>query len=184
MKTKLILLLAIPFLFFQFTPIETDDPLPASKILKTAKKQARKEGKNVFIMWHASWCGWCHRMDKQMNDPEVKEFFDANYVIIHLVAKESKDNKHLENPGSDEMLAKYKGDKSGIPFWVILDKKGDLLADSFMRTVGEDMEPKLTNSGCPGHRNEVDHFIKVLKETSEMKDEDLAKIDKLFFITK
>lgn len=182
MKTKLILLLALPFLFFQFTPIEPGDPMPAKEILETAKKQALEEGKNVFIMWHASWCGWCHRMDKQMNDPEVKEFFDANYVIIHLVVKESKDNKHLENPGADEMLAKYKGDRAGIPFWVILDEKGDLLADSFLRTVGDDMEQKLKNTGCPANRDEVDHFIKVLKETSEMKNEDLGKIDKLFFI--
>lgn len=182
MKTKLILLLAIPFLFFQFTPIEPSDPMPAKEILEKAKKQAREEGKNVFIMWHASWCGWCHRMDKQMNDPEVKEFFDANYVIIHLVVKESKDNKHLENPGADEMLAKYKGDRAGIPFWVILDEKGALLADSFMRTAGDGAEQKLTNTGCPANRDEVDHFIKVLKETSEMKDEDLEKVDELFFI--
>lgn len=182
MKTKLILLLALPFLFFQFTPIEPSDPMPAKEILETAKKQAQEEGKNVFIMWHASWCGWCHRMDKQMNDPEVKEFFDANYVIMHLVVKESKDNKHLENPGADEMLTKYKGDRAGIPFWVILDEKGNLLADSFLRTIGDDMEQKLKNTGCPANRDEVDHFIKVLKETSDMKDEDLEKIDKLFLI--
>ncbi len=182
MKTKLILLLAASFLFLQFTPIESDDPLAAKEILKTAKNQARKEGKDVFIMWHASWCGWCHRMDKQMNDPEVKEFFDANYVIIHLVVKESKGNKHLENPGADEMLAKYLGDKAGIPFWVILDKKGELLVDSFLRTAGDGAEQKLTNTGCPANRDEVDHFIKALKKTSEMKDEDLEKIDKLFFI--
>ena len=77
---------------------------------------------------------------------------------------------------------KYKGDRAGIPFWVILDKKGVLLADSFMRTAGDGVEQKLTNTGCPANRDEVDHFIKVLKETSEMKDEDLVKIDKLFFI--
>jgi len=184
MKIKLFLLFALPFLFLQFTPTKADEPLSAKKILNTAKKQARQEGKNVFVLWHASWCGWCHRMDKQMNDPKVKEFFDKNYVTIHLVVKESKDNKHLENPGADEMLAKFKGDKSGIPFWVILDKKGDLLADSFIRSGGDGEEQKLTNTGCPANRDEVDQFLKVLKETSEMKDVDLEKISELFFIKK
>src|SRR5690242_9207413 len=94
-------------------------PASADEILKEACQQAAKEKKNVFIMFHASWCVWCHRMDSSMNDPTCKKFFDDNYVIRHLVVDESKDKKNLENPGANEMRNKYGGDNQGIPYWLI-----------------------------------------------------------------
>lgn len=174
MKSKITLLLVLPFLLNFCAPQE--GPLPAADVLAMAKKQAKKEGKNVFIMWHASWCGWCHRMDSLMNAPDVKEYFDSNYVIEHLVVKESKDKKDLENPGAEELLSSYLGDKSGIPFWVILDKKGNLLADSFMRADSVGMDQPGTNTGCPAQQEEVDYFIKVLNETAAIPEEGLEKI--------
>ena len=169
MKSKLSLLVGLILLLsFCSSPEQTEGPLPADEILQTAMKQARKHKKNIFIMWHASWCGWCHRMDTLMNDPEVKEYFDDSFIIAHLVVKEREELKNLENPGALEMLTKYKGDKSGIPFWVILDKKGGLLMDSFM-------EPG-KNTGCPAMQEEVDYWIKVLKETSKIPDDGLEKI--------
>jgi len=90
-------------------------PASASDVLKEAYQQAAKEKKNVFVMFHASWCGWCHKMDKSMNDPACKKFFDDNYIIRHLVVDEAKDKKNLENPGAAEMKIKYNGDGQGIP---------------------------------------------------------------------
>jgi thioredoxin-related protein len=40
----------------------------ASDILDKAYVKAKEENKNVFVIFHASWCGWCKRMDKNMND--------------------------------------------------------------------------------------------------------------------
>ncbi len=40
--------------------------------LKESMQQAAAENKNVFIIFHASWCGWCHKMDTSMNDQSVK----------------------------------------------------------------------------------------------------------------
>src|SRR5690606_25443283 len=93
-----------------------------------------------FLMFHASWCGWCHRMDDAMNDSTCKNFFTDNYVICHLVVKEMGDKKKLENPGAEELLAKYHGDKAGIPFWLIFDKNGNLLADSQERPEGAGLD--------------------------------------------
>ena len=75
-------------------------PASATDVLKEAYQQAAKENKNVFVIFHASWCGWCHKMDKSMNDPICKKFFDDNYIIRHLVVDEAKDKKNLENPGA------------------------------------------------------------------------------------
>jgi len=154
-------------------------PASASDILKEAYQLAAKENKNVFVMFHASWCGWCHKMDKSMNDPACKKFFDDNYIIRHLVVDEAKDKKNLENPGAAEMKIKYNGDGQGIPFWLLFDKQGNLLSDSKIRKEGDGPE-KGDNAGCPANENEVNFFIDVLKKTSSINKEQSDIIRKRF----
>jgi len=180
MKSRFYLLLALIFVV-QFSYAQNaEEPKSTKEILDSSLTIAKEEGKNVFIMWHASWCGWCKLMDKKMADESVKDYFNDNYVIAHLVVKESKDNKHLENPGSDKLLAKYKGDKAGIPFWIVLDENGDLLADSYMRSEGVGMDKPGQNTGCPAQPEEVAHWISVLKQTSDISEQGLIKIAGLF----
>jgi thioredoxin-related protein len=147
-------------------------PPSAETVLKEASQVAAKENKNVFIIFHASWCGWCHRMDTLMNNRDCKKFFDDNYVVRHLVVLESNGKEDLENPGALDLLRKYKAEKQGIPFWLIYDPKGNLLADSQSKP-GE-------NTGCPATREEVDYFLKVLQKTSPLKKDQLAVIEKNF----
>ncbi|AJR04262.1 thioredoxin family protein [Siansivirga zeaxanthinifaciens] len=161
---------------FAFLAIASYYPLNAQEsaetILKNASEVAKKEDKNIFVMFHASWCGWCKKMDKGMNDDACKAFFDANYVITHLTVKESPNNKHLENPGAEDLLIKYKGEKSGIPFWLIFNVEGELLADSF--------DDKGQNLGCPASKEEVEAFIKKLKNTSSLNERALSIIAEVF----
>lgn len=178
---RFICFIAAGFFYFSAmaqTPAATP-PASADEIMKEAFRAAAKENKNVFVMFHASWCGWCHRMDKSMNDPACQQFFTDNYVIRHLVVDESKDKKNLENPGADEMRNKYHGQGQGIPFWLIFDKDGNLLADSKMRETGDGPE-KGQNSGCPAAENEVNYFISVLQKTATLSKEQSAIIYKRF----
>jgi len=144
----------------------------ADAVLQEACATAAKEKKNVFIIFHASWCGWCHRMDTLMNNAGCKKYFDDHYVIRHLTVHESDKYKHLENPGAVEMKKKYNGDNQGIPYWLIFDAQGKLLADS-QRAPGE-------NTGCPATKEEVAYFLEVLRKTSPLKDDALAVIEKNF----
>src|SRR5688572_28318191 len=89
--------------------------LSAADIMKEACEKAAKENKKVFVMFHASWCGWCHRMDASMNDEDVKKYFDDNFIIRHLVVDEAPTKKDLETPGANEIRTKYHGDGQGIP---------------------------------------------------------------------
>ncbi len=156
-----------------------EKPLSADAILKEAYAVAKKENKNVLVMFHASWCGWCHKMDKSIEDESCKKYFDDNYVIRHLVVLEFKNKKHLENPGAEELRIKYNGDNQGIPFWLIFDKNGKLLSDSKMRNENDGPEAG-QNSGCPANEKEVEFFISVLKKTSSLNDEQLDIIRKRF----
>src|SRR5258705_8035238 len=123
MRLRFILITILSLLIFATTHAQRG-PLSADEIMQEAMQQAAKEKKNVLIIFHASWCGWCHKMDSSINDKTCKNFFDNNYVVRHLVVDESKDKKNLENPGADELRTKYHGDGQGIPFWLVFDKDG------------------------------------------------------------
>jgi thioredoxin-related protein len=144
----------------------------AAVVLKEARAKAAKENKNVMVIFHASWCGWCHKMDTSLNDASVKTFFDKNYVITHLTVSESDNKKNLENPGAEILFDSLAGKNSGIPFWFIMNKDGKILADS-------QTEPG-NNVGCPATAEEVAHFIKVLKRTSSITAEQIAAVEKRF----
>jgi thiol-disulfide isomerase/thioredoxin len=160
--------------------LHAQQPLAAHDILQQAMTQAATEKKNVLIIFHASWCGWCHKMDSSINDKSCKKFFDENFVIRHLVVDESRDKKNLENPGAYELRTKYHGDNQGIPYWLIFDKDGNLLADSQARPDGAGLDSKGDNVGCPASEKEVDYFIQVLKKTSHLTSEEQAAIEKRF----
>lgn len=148
----------------------------AKEILSKAFEQATKENKNVFIMFHASWCGWCHKMDDSMNDSAIKAYFDNNYVITHLVVQEQGDKVSLNNAGAEDILKKYHGDKQGIPFWLIFDGKGNLLADCLMRPAGASLADGGENTGCPSAGKEIVHFIAALQKSSSLNEKQLQEI--------
>lgn len=133
----------------------------AETILSTAYSQASKENKNVFVIFHASWCGWCKKLDASMNDANTKKYFNDNYVTVHLTVQENDENKKLENPGAAEYLTKFKGEKAGLPFFVILNQKRDVLDNSFSEE---------ENIGCPATENEVAVFITKLRKTSKINE--------------
>jgi len=160
-------------------------PLSADEVMKNALRAAAIENKKVFIIFHASWCGWCRKMDSSMNDRSCKQFFEDNYVIRHLDVDEfSDDKKALQNPGANELRSRYYGDSVGIPFWLIFDKEGNLLADSKLRSVGSGLEAKGDNVGCPAEETEIRYFIKVLRETSRISPQQEDMIVKRFRLNK
>ena len=115
-----------------------------------------------------------------MNDESCKKFFDDNFVVRHLVVDEYNEKKKLENPGADELRAKYHGNGQGIPFWLIFDKDGNLLADSQMKPEGAGPDSKGNNVGCPAQEKEVAYFIQVLKKAAHMTAAEEAAIENRF----
>ncbi len=158
----------------------TYPPKTADQVLQEACNTARQQKKKVFLIFHASWCGWCHVMDKKMNLPEMKPYFDKNYVVEHIDVMEHGDKKELETPGGMELMKKYGGDEKGIPFWLIFDENGKLIADSQIRPAGAGLSEPGQNIGCPQQPEEVATFKEVLKKTSSLTDAQIEQIGAVF----
>ncbi|MEO9952960.1 thioredoxin family protein [Nonlabens sp.] len=141
-------------------------------LMDNALSEAVESDKHVMVKFEASWCGWCHRMTKQLKDPAIASYIEENYVLLPIVVFENGDNIKLENPGSRELITSYKGASAGLPFWVILDASGTIITTSF--------NEKGDNLGCPASKDEVASFIKKLKATSNLTAENEALITKIF----
>ena len=147
----------------------------ANSLLEKAQLKAKKENKKIFVKFEASWCGWCHRMTKNMKAESTKNFFIDNFILLPLVVFESPNNKKLENPGAEDLIKKFNNGKSkvGLPFWFILDTDLNLISDSY--------DANKQNLGCPATKEEVDEFIKKLKIiVPNIKESDVNNIKKQF----
>jgi thioredoxin-related protein len=152
----------------------------STEIMEAAYKKASEENKNILLIFHASWCSWCKKMDAAINDKACKKLFEDNYCIVHLTVEENDKNKNLENPGAAELKNKFNGESSGLPFWVILYKSGKILGDSYIRQDGQSTDIAGENMGCPAAENEVAAFSALLKRTSNLTDEQLLIIEERF----
>ena len=182
MKFKVFLLaICAALLVNTTTAMAQNTPAHADEVLSIAVKQAKAEKKNVLLVFHASWCGWCRKMDASLKDPSVKPLFDKNYVIADLVVYEHDPaKKSLENPGAAELLKKYNNADQGLPTWLVFDQNKNLLADSQMRPEGADLTTKGENVGCPAAEKEVAHFVKTLKKSSKMTEKELNEVAAVF----
>ncbi len=172
------ILLASLFIFIATVSFAQTAPvLDANTVLQNAQQKAKQEKKKIFLKFTASWCGWCHKMDAAMKDSSTLKLFTNNYIIAYLDVMEMGDKKNLEHKGGIDIMKNYGGNNQGLPYWVILDEKGKLLANSLIKGDGENLDsPKGNNAGCPASDNEIPYFLRVLKSTSKLTDAELEII--------
>ncbi len=150
-------------------------PKNADVIMKAALKEAKANNKNVMIIFHASWCSWCKRLEKAMQSTELKKIFDDNWVITHIDVMERKGKiDSLENPGGQAIMKKYGGEKAGLPFCAFVDKNGKKIANTMVM-------PDKSNIGYPGSKEEIEIFGKLLKSASKrITEKQIAQITDYF----
>ncbi len=60
--------------------------------LEKAKKQAKKEGKLIFIDCYTSWCGPCKRMAATtFKEEEVAKLFNNNFINLKIDIEKDED---------------------------------------------------------------------------------------------
>ncbi len=181
MKPSRLLMLCCTMLIMN--GIHAQTPVPtADQVMKNACQKATRENKKLLLIFHASWCGWCKKMDRSLDDEACKKFFDDNFVIEHLTVQEGPEKKNLENKGAEELMNKYNGKGQGLPYWVVLDNTGKLLFDSQQRKKQADGSITGSNMGCPASDDEVKAFIYILKQATSLKDDELGIIAKRFLL--
>jgi thioredoxin-related protein len=144
------------------SPVFAKQPARADQIFENAKAEAAQQHKLIFLVFGASWCGPCHRLDAFLTSPETRPIVQKYFVLAKLNVDEKK-GKHpeLETPGAENMLAKLGGANAGVPFIVFLDATGSPIVDSRPLVDGR---PEGENIGYPAQPKEVDWFMAMLKK--------------------
>jgi len=143
----------------------------AKTLLSGASAKAAKEKKNVMVIFHASWCGWCHKLDDMLESRQFKSTFEKSYVITHIDVMEHDEKKVLENEGGEDLMTQLGATpKDGIPFFVMLKPDGTKIGDSRL--------PNKANMGYPSEPQEVTAFMALLKKSApKMSAEDQSTIE-------
>jgi thiol:disulfide interchange protein len=132
----------------------------ADSLVAAAVKKAEAEKKTVLIEFGASWCVWCRNFENFVKAPDAGPIITANFVVVNLtVQEEGEDKKALENPGGERLMFTWGGARSGLPFYVFLDSKGQKIADSNGMPGGK-------NSGFPATPQEIDAFMSLIDKTA------------------
>lgn len=149
---------------------QTDVPAvqpSAADLLTAAEARAAKEHRNVFLIFHASWCIWCHRLDDLLNDPTLKPFWDDNYGIVRIDSLETGAQAGMNNAGWKDMMATYDATGQGIPYWLFLDPTGKILA-TCRSPFDADSNGKPGNMGFPdaSQPKDITFFVDIIKKTA------------------
>lgn len=135
------------------------EPVDAEEALAAALRKAAEEDKRGLMRVGTPYCGWCKVLERFLREREG--LFAVDYVGLKI--------DMLRMTHGEEVAGRFRpGESPGVPWMVILDASGAVLATS----VGPE-----GNCGYPYHPGEIDHFLSMLTSTRRrMTDADVAAI--------
>ena len=104
----------------------------------------------MFLHFGAPGCGWCHKLEDWMARPEIAAVLGKDFVDLKIDNDRMTGAKEIY--GAQMQAAGQK--EGGIPWFVLLDANGKLLAHS----TGPN-----GNTGFPYQPDEIEHFGTMLK---------------------
>jgi len=150
----------------------------ATAVIDSARAEAKREGKNVLVYFHASWCSWCGRTDKLLNSAEFKAKFNRSYVIASITVRERDELRKNENAGWEPVMKQLRGTaQQDVPLLVVLGPDGKKLAESVVPTDGKIPN----NAGFPRTDEEINQFVTMIRKTGKGFDAaDLVNLKRYF----
>jgi thioredoxin-related protein len=154
-------ILLITFLLLTYLSSFSQHGRPANELFDEAIAKAKKEKKNVFVIFTATWCAPCKYLKRGLCDDYNVQYFDRNYVILELYSSYVDRKKGLANEGANKLLAQYKGDTTAVPYWLIVNP------------LRKKLHGQLDFSGDVP---DLKIFVAVLKKTSRLNQSELEMI--------
>ena len=111
-----------------------DPTANAKQVIADAISKAKKEDKNILVIWGGNWCGWCHILnDLFENNNEINTVLNEKYIRVPI---DSRINKRL--------IEEMKVQTEGVPYLTLLDANGKKIKDqsTVPFEVGSKHDPK------------------------------------------
>jgi thiol-disulfide isomerase/thioredoxin len=62
------------------TSVSAQKSNPAAMVFENAKAQAANQHKLIILVFGASWCGPCHKLDAFLSAPELRQVFEKYHA--------------------------------------------------------------------------------------------------------
>jgi thioredoxin-related protein len=126
------------------------EPKDANVVLQGALGRAASEDKKLFLTFGAPWCGWCHKLEDFLARPEISAILARDFVVLKIDVDRMSSGK--------DVMKKYRPDDSGgIPWFTVIDAKGEKLATSDL------LEGRIKNIGYPATPQEINAFMSLIE---------------------
>ncbi len=135
--------------------------LSADSVLSEGLAEAKEGGKRVFLHFGAPWCGWCRRLENWMAREDVAKILGKDFVDVKIDTDRTI--------GGQDLMKQYtKGQPTGIPWYAVVDAKGEVLVTSSYPT---------NNIGFPYQPEEIEAFGQMIARGSiSITDKDIAAL--------
>lgn len=142
----------------------------AEKLLSNALTEAKAENKRVLLVCSASWCGPCQLLADFLALYQTET--DKHFATVKLDVSRDK--------GAMEIQERYQGNRpGGVPWYVVLDSKGNELISSNrpMEAEGDEVATSGGNNiGYPAFKEESqEHFFKMLSRAAPNLDREVLQ---------